>query len=272
MNDIIQNLLRPDTLADAVGIVAFAIAGILAGRGKGIDPVGVFVLAFTTAFGGGLLRDIIIDQRPFYWVAHTEYVWLTMILTFFAPRIVRRFEEKTANEILVVADAVGLGFFTASGTAAALANGLPPLPAVLMGVCTGVFGGLTRDVFLAQIPAVISDRKPYAIVSFAGAWLQVLMLHTGTHTGAALWIAAIVITFARLWTYEFRLEIRYNSALAQKIFPEKAAREESRPEETAPLDAEKLPKEKGKAARLRRLGSKFFRKHPLPITCKRRTH
>lgn len=67
------------TLADFIGILAFALAGILAADGKKVDPVGVFVMAFTTAFGGGLVRDVIIDNRPFYWIAHEEYVWMTLI-------------------------------------------------------------------------------------------------------------------------------------------------------------------------------------------------
>ena len=66
------------SLTDIIGIAAFAFAGILAADGKKLDPVGVFVMAFTTAFGGGLVRDIIIDNRPFFWVAHSGYVWLTI--------------------------------------------------------------------------------------------------------------------------------------------------------------------------------------------------
>lgn len=57
---------------DFVGIVAFALAGILAAEGKNVDPVGVFVMAFTTAFGGGIVRDLIIDNRPMYWMGRTS--------------------------------------------------------------------------------------------------------------------------------------------------------------------------------------------------------
>lgn len=109
---------------DFVGIVAFALAGILAAEGKNVDPVGVFVMAFTTAFGGGIVRDLIIDNRPLYWIAHEEYVWVTLLMTAVAP--------------------------------------------VLMGVCTGVFGGLLRDVFLNRLPMVMSDQQPYASAAFVG--------------------------------------------------------------------------------------------------------
>ena len=76
--------LTPEALADTVGIFGFALAGIMAAAGRRVDPVGVFVLAFTTAFGGGLIRDIIIDRRPFYWVEHDYFVWGILVLTIFA--------------------------------------------------------------------------------------------------------------------------------------------------------------------------------------------
>ena len=56
------------SLADFIGIFAFALAGIMSAHNRRIDPVGIFVLAFTTAFGGGIFRDIIIDNRPYYWI------------------------------------------------------------------------------------------------------------------------------------------------------------------------------------------------------------
>ena len=75
---------------DFVGIVAFALAGILAAEGKKVDPVGVFVMAFTTAFGGGIVRDLIIDNRPMYWVAHDT-----------APECRRKRHDKNAHGIYV---------------------------------------------------------------------------------------------------------------------------------------------------------------------------
>ncbi len=81
------------SLTDIIGIAAFAFAGILAADGKKLDPVGVFVMAFTTAFGGGLVRDIIIDNRPFFWVAHSGYVWLTIFIAAFAPSLLKHFRE-----------------------------------------------------------------------------------------------------------------------------------------------------------------------------------
>lgn len=95
---------------DFVGIVAFALAGILAAENRKVDPVGVFVMAFTTAFGGGLVRDLIIDNRPMYWIAHQEYVWVTLFMAGCAPFLIKRFRQSTLHTIFVWSDAVGLGF------------------------------------------------------------------------------------------------------------------------------------------------------------------
>lgn len=98
------------TFTDSVGIVAFALSGLFAVKDKKIDPVGVFVVVFVTAFGGGIVRDLVIGNRPMYWIANQEYVWATLILSFFAPVIVRLFQDKLHQTILVWLDAVGLGF------------------------------------------------------------------------------------------------------------------------------------------------------------------
>ena len=75
------------TFTDSVGIVAFALSGLFAVKGKKIDPVGVFVVVFVvvfvTAFGGGIVRDLVIGNRPMYWIANQEYVWATLALSFF---------------------------------------------------------------------------------------------------------------------------------------------------------------------------------------------
>lgn len=71
--------------ADLTGIVAFALAGILASVGRKLDPVGVYVMAFTTAFGGGIVRDVMIDNRPFYWLDKTGFMWVVLFMAIFAP-------------------------------------------------------------------------------------------------------------------------------------------------------------------------------------------
>lgn len=186
------------SLTNIIGIAAFAFAGILAADGKKLDPVGVFVMAFTTAFGGGLVRDIIIDNRPFFWVAHSGYVWLTIFIAAFAPSLLKHFREFLPYSVFIWSDAVGLGFFSAGGTALSLQAGLPPLPAAILGVCTGAFGGMIRDVFLNQMPMVLSDKQPYASAAFLGCWIYIALVYFGADDAFSLILSSLLIVAVRM--------------------------------------------------------------------------
>ena len=80
-----QSLTIIAEVADGIGMFGFAVAGLFASAGRRIDPVGVFVSVFTTAFGGGIIRDILLDLRPFYWLSHPQWIWMTLGLTILAP-------------------------------------------------------------------------------------------------------------------------------------------------------------------------------------------
>ena len=125
---------------DGIGMVGFALAGLLATQGRKMDPVGVFVATFITAFGGGMVRDIMLDLRPFYWASHPLYVWVAVFLTLFAPSIIRRMRVKWRNGLYVAADAVGLAFFSVGSTIMALNTGANATTSIILGVTTGVFG------------------------------------------------------------------------------------------------------------------------------------
>ena len=90
------NALTPSTeWVDTIAMLGFSFAGILAARGRGVDPVGVFILAFTSAFGGVTVRDMLLDIRPFYWVSHEAFTWLIICFTIFAPVIAARLSENS---------------------------------------------------------------------------------------------------------------------------------------------------------------------------------
>lgn len=180
-------------LADFIGILAFAFSGLLAGKERRLDPVGIFVLAFTTAFGGGILRDVVINNRPFWFITHEYYVWLTLLLTVFAPVLVKRFHHDIPYAAFIWLDAIGLGFFSASGTALAYSFGVPMLSSTLLGVTTGAAGGMLRDVFMNKLPMVLSDRKPYASAAFLGSWLTLGLIYVGVNSVAAVWIGSLFI-------------------------------------------------------------------------------
>lgn len=235
--------LTPSSIADTIGIFGFALAGIMAAAGRRVDPVGVFVLAFTTAFGGGLIRDLILDRRPFYWVENDFFVWFVLVLTIFAPRLVMRFSEKTANRVFLWSDAVGLGFFCAGGTWAAYVDaGFPCLASVLIGVCTGVFGGLLRDVFLNQMPTVLSDRKPYAAAGFLGCWLTILMASAGFDDETTIWCTAFSVIFLRMGALKLGIEIRYHTSSSKIVFPGNGPLNENTSAESSENEKKETPR------------------------------
>ena len=184
------------TFIEISAIIVFAVSGLMEAVRKGMDIVGVFTVAFVAAFGGGTLRDVLLDRRPLFWVERQEYVWLVMALILVVPPFTKFLGHRWAERVMQTADALGLGLFAVSGAALGLAADLPLLPVVLIGVITGVFGGVLRDVLCNEIPVVFQDHRPYALCAFAGCWVFVgleslelaswLTLLAGTATTAGL--------------------------------------------------------------------------------------
>lgn len=160
-------------LVELAATAAFALAGIMEAARKRLDAVGVCVVGFLTAFGGGTLRDLLLDQRPFFWVRHVEVLWGVLALCVLAMLFLRHRHFKLTEKAMQWPDALGLGLFAATGVHQALLLEMPSVVAVLMGLITGVFGGVLRDVVCNQIPTAFHDHRPYAVCAFAGGWVYV---------------------------------------------------------------------------------------------------
>ena len=160
-------------LVELAATAAFALSGILMGARMRLDAVGVAVVGFLAAFGGGTLRDLLLDQRPFFWVRHVEMLWGVLALCVLAMLFLRGRHMKLTERAIQWPDALGLGLFTASGVHQALLLDMPALVAVLMGLITGVFGGVLRDVVCNEIPTAFHDHRPYAVCAFVGGWVYV---------------------------------------------------------------------------------------------------
>ncbi len=160
-------------IVEAAATVAFALSGLLEAARKRLDAVGVCMVAGLAAFGGGTLRDILLDRRPFFWVEHALWLWALLALCVFAMLFMRGRHFAPTAKAMQWPDAAGLGLFTASGTQIALQSNSPAIVAVLMGVITAVFGGVLRDIVCNEIPKAFSDHRPYAICAFVGAWVVV---------------------------------------------------------------------------------------------------
>ncbi len=166
-------LSNAQVAAEAVAIVAFAASGLIEAARKRLDAVGVVVVAGLTAFGGGTLRDVLLDRRPFFWVQHANWLWALLALCVVAMLFLRGRHFAPTERAMQWPDALGLGLFAASGAQIALEAQMPAIVAVLMGMVTAVFGGVLRDIVCNQIPSAFSDHRPYALCAFAGGWVVV---------------------------------------------------------------------------------------------------
>lgn len=158
------------TLLDFIGTFAFAISGALVAVRHRLDLFGVLVLSFAAATAGGIMRDVLLGATPPASLVDWRYLAVSVLaglLTFFRHADV----ERMRNPVQLF-DAVGLGLFAVLGAGKALTAGLGPVGAVMLGVLTGVGGGIARDVLVAQIPHVLR-RELYAVAALAGAMIVV---------------------------------------------------------------------------------------------------
>jgi uncharacterized membrane protein YeiH len=186
------------TYFDLAGVFVFAISGALAAARKDMDLFGIIVLALMTAVGGGTLRDLVLGE-PVFWVQNTTSVWAALA----AAGLSFLFARHLASRItwLKWADAAGLALFSVVGAEKALALSGSPLIAVMLGVGTGVMGGLIRDVICNEIPLVLK-QEIYATAAFVGAGLFCLFSYMGMDGSMALWLAiafAFTIRAAAIW-------------------------------------------------------------------------
>lgn len=187
---------------DLVGTFVFALSGAMAGVKHRLDLFGVMVLSFAAANTGGITRDVLIGAVPPGAISDWHYLAVSVLaglLTFFFPSRV----SEQWNPVLMF-DAAGLALFAVTGAEKALAHGLNPVMATLLGMLTGIGGGMARDVLLAQVPTVLRADL-YAVAALAGAAVvvtaSVLQVPAGPATlvGAALCFGLRILAMRRGW-------------------------------------------------------------------------
>lgn len=187
-----------------VAIAAEAASGALMGMRRRMDLFGLCLVGTVTALGGGSVRDVILGHYPLGWVANPEYLLFTIGAAVVAALLARRMHR--LKKAFLILDALGLIAFTIIGCDIAASMNVHPAIAVLMGVITGIFGGLLRDMLCGQVPLVL-QRDLYASVSLAAGTLYVGMLHASVATDLA---TSLALGFGFL----FRLAaIRYSLSL-----------------------------------------------------------
>jgi uncharacterized membrane protein YeiH len=210
---------------DLLGTFVFALSGAAAGVKNRLDLFGVLVLSFAAANSGGIARDLLIGAVPPAAVGDWRYLAVSLVagtMTFYWYSAIDRLRSP-----VLMFDGAGLALFAVAGTQKALAFGLGPVMAALLGMLTGIGGGMARDLLLAEIPIVLRADL-YAIAALAGAAVVVtghlLQLPSAATTivGAALCFGLRLMAMHRGW----HLPIARN----QRIVPPSGSVRGSRPD------------------------------------------
>jgi uncharacterized membrane protein YeiH len=191
-------LLNGAVLFEIIGTVAFALSGLIEAARKKLDLVGMVMVSGLAAFGGGTLRDLLLDRRPFFWIENSIWVWFLIAICVAALLFMRARHLEPTQRAMQWPDAIGLGAFAAGGTQLALSAQLPSIIAVIIGVMTAIFGGVLRDIVVNEIPKAFSDHIPYSVIAFAGGWVVVSLNFLMVEAFMAVAVGAIFTIVLRI--------------------------------------------------------------------------
>lgn len=181
-----------------------AMAAILEAERKHLDLVGAIFVAFAAALAGGTVRDVLLDRQVF-WVADQTYLMIAFVAavaTFFASR-----HRNIPERLFLYPDALGLALFTVVGTQAALQLNAPWMVASLMGVTTGVFGGIARDMLCNEIPLVMRTGELYATAAWIGSLAVIALDAYGVGSVNAGWAGMATVLIVRLLAMHFSIRL-----------------------------------------------------------------
>lgn len=187
---MLENVQNIGNWVTLIAIGVFAVTGVLAGLRKEADIFSLLIFGVVTALGGGTIRDIILNI-PVFWVNDLDYIWVAMgaaILAFFVYRFISR-----AYGLLLYLDAIGVALFTIQAIDKVLDLGHPPMIAIIMGIITGIGGGLVRDV-LTDRPTLLMTKDLYATPILVGSILYLALLMFAPSFSFS-WLVAMIVIF-----------------------------------------------------------------------------
>ena len=192
---------------ESLGIISFALSGILLAKKKDFDIVGVYIIAWVTAFGGGTLRDVILDNQPVYWIEHAEY---PLILLFIVIGISLFKSIKIKASWLFIPDAMGMSIFAVTTAKTAYHSGHPMIIIGLLSTIVATFGGVIRDSLCQEIPTVFKKQSTlYASLAFSGGCLFAIMQKLNIWNDSLnMIIVAILIFIARVVSNYFGIKLK----------------------------------------------------------------
>jgi uncharacterized membrane protein YeiH len=191
---------------DLIGTMVFAISGALTAMEKKLDIFGVAAVAFITALGGGTLRDVLMGSTPVGWM--NDLTYLAMIGGgLLISLLFRQFVQKLRHTFFLF-DTIGIGVFTVLGLQKALSLGLHPIIAVMMGMVSAVFGGVSRDIICNEIP-LIFRKEIYALACLFGGVVFIILRYLEVPTKANIISAISVIIIMRLFAVFYKWNLTF---------------------------------------------------------------
>lgn len=159
--------MNPISILDLSAVFVFGLTGALVASRAQLDIVGFAFIACLTAVGGGTLRDLLLNREAIFWVEQPNYILVACaasVVVYFTAHFM-----ESRYRVLLWLDSIALGVAVAAGTGVAMAMDQHPVIVVLMGICTGCFGGLLRDVVCNEVPLLLKEGEIYATAAFFGA-------------------------------------------------------------------------------------------------------
>lgn len=189
---------------DLIGTFAFAISGALVASKKDFDLFGVIIIAFVTAVGGGMLRDVLINAHPINWIGDLNYIWTILVAVVFTFL----FKSKIAplSKTLFLFDTIGIGVFTLLGIQKGLLFQLHPFVALVMGMVSAVMGGVLRDVLTNEVP-LIFKKEIYASACLLGGIVFLVSNHFGLSEWFQFFATVLTVIVIRLLAVKYHLQL-----------------------------------------------------------------
>jgi uncharacterized membrane protein YeiH len=185
-------------------VAVFAAAAVLETEDKGMDLVGTVIVGLSTSLGGGTLRDMMLG-RPVFWLGNVDYLVCSLLAVALTFVVARRMRIRPG--LFLIPDAIGLALFSVVGCQVALAHGVHWLPASLLGVVTGVFGGILRDVLVNEVPIIMRPGTLYATASWLGCLTLIGGLQLGWGAPLSAFAGGSVVLALRLVAIRYQLRL-----------------------------------------------------------------
>lgn len=191
-------------ILDLCAVAVCAITATLEAHRRDLDLFGVAVIAVIAGIGGGTVRDILLGRLPVYWINDPIYVVVGIVAAVSTFYLGRRIA--IPRNFFLLPDAIGLALFTVIGTSVAMSLHVHWFIAALMGVITGVFGGVIRDILCNEVP-LIFRTDIYATASLAGALLLILLDTAGIERLPAILCAMLLTVALRLAAIRWHIHL-----------------------------------------------------------------